>query len=115
MAWHLQIVLVALLVLLGLLLAAPAWWPDGRPARRFRWGVFLLCALPGLVLANLYGIGGLIELFSRLGWVDPLVRGGAREIGGVLAGYGLGQALAARRTPVAVPQGAAGSQRRGVP
>ncbi|BDG61107.1 hypothetical protein [Caldinitratiruptor microaerophilus] len=107
MAWHLEAVRLALLVLLGFLLAAPAWWPDGRSAGRFRWGVFLLYALPGLVLADLYVEERLIGLFSRLGWVDPLLRGGVRQIGGILAGYGIGQALATRQTPVPALQGMA--------
>lgn len=54
-------------------------------------------------------------LVSRLGWVGPLVRGGAREIGGVLAGCGLGQAFAGRGTPGDARRGAAASQRGEVP
>lgn len=115
MAWHLEAVRVLPLVLLGFLLAAPAWWPRGRPAGRFRWGVFLLYALPGLVQANLYAALRLTGLVAQAGWVDPLLRGGARDIGGILAGYGLGQALAARTAPVAVAQGVASPQREEAP
>jgi len=89
---------LALYALAGFLLAGAIWWP--RPAWPPDWVILAWYALPGLLWASLLPLQ--ITLGSALppilygGWTNWLLQASGGGLGGLLFGFGVGQALARR-------------------